>query len=301
MAIKTETAPGLALRSPTTKREAGMFTLAMRNLMRRPIPMTALGVLVLLSLMVIFAPLITSYDPAKLDPPAALQAPTWEHIFGTDQFGRDQFTRILYGGRLSLQVGLISVAIGLGVGLVLGSLGGYLGGWTDEVIGRVVDVMMAFPGILLAMAIVAVLGISVTNLMIAVGVSSIPVFARLVRGGVIGVKGNDYVLAARALGGRDLHIILRHLIPNILAPVLVYATLRVATSILTSASLNFLGMGAKPPTPEWGLMLAESRSFIRTAWWLATFPGLAIMTIVIAINVLGDGLRDVFDPRLKNK
>lgn len=293
--------PMPAMKSKGKKQGASMTALALRSLARKPIPMLGLAILVIIVFLVTFAPWVSNYDPAKLAPPDALQGPSWKHLFGTDQFGRDQFTRMLYGGRLSLQVGLISMGIGLWAGLVGGSVAGYFGGWVDEAIGRLVDVMMAFPGILLAMAIVAVLGISTTNLMIAIGISSIPSFTRLIRGGVLTTKENDYVLAARAIGCGDVVIIRRHIIPNIMAPILVYSTLRVATAILASASLNFLGMGAKPPTPEWGLMLSESRSFIRTAWWLATFPGLAIMAVVISINVLGDGLRDAFDPWMKGK
>jgi peptide/nickel transport system permease protein len=280
---------------------ASMSVLAMRTLARKPIPMIGLVVLVVIAVLVIFAPLVAAYEPDKLAPPDALQGPSLKHPLGTDQFGRDQLTRMLYGGRLSLEVGLISVGIGLAAGLIIGSAAGYFGGWVDEGIGRLIDIMMAFPGILLALAIVAVLGPSIPNLMIAVGVSSIPSFARLVRGGVIGAKENDYVLAARAIGCKDVGIIRRHIMPNITAPILVYSTLRIATAILASASLNFLGMGARPPTPEWGLMLSESRNFIRTAWWLAVFPGVAIMLVVISINVLGDGLRDAFDPWMKGK
>jgi len=301
MAVKPTAAPITAMEGQSAKQGASMTLLALRSLARKPIPMLGLAVLVITILLVILAPVMTPYDPAKMSPTEALQGPSARHLLGTDGFGRDQLTRILYGGRLSLQVGLISVGIGLWAGLVVGSVAGYFGGWADEAIGRLIDIMMAFPGILLAMTIVAVLGISIPNLMIAVGVSSIPAFTRLIRGGVLSARENDYVLAARAIGCSDLAIIRRHLIPNIMAPILVYATLRIATAILASASLNFLGMGAKPPTPEWGLMLSESRSFIRTAWWLATFPGLAIMATVISINVLGDGLRDAFDPWMKGK
>lgn len=301
MVAKTSDASVPVIEKHGLEHSQSMNVLAMRSLMRRPGPMVGLVVLVLVGALVILAPVVTPYEPDKLNPPAALQGPSLSHPFGTDQFGRDQLTRILYGGRLSLMVGLFSVAIGLGIGILAGSAAGYFGGWLDELIGRIVDVMMAFPGILLAMAIVAILGISVTNLMIAIGISSIPSFTRLIRGGVLGAKENDYVLAARSIGCKDQGIIRGHIIPNIMAPILVYATLSIATAILASASLNFLGMGAKPPTPEWGLMLAESRSFIRNAWWLAAFPGLAIMTVVISINLLGDGLRDAFDPWMKGK
>ncbi|MBI5877259.1 MAG: ABC transporter permease [Chloroflexi bacterium] len=281
--------------------EASPTTLALRRLVRKTAPMIGLSLLVIIIISAVFAPLLTPYDPAKLAPRDAMQPPSLEHPFGTDQFGRDQLTRILFGGQLSLQVGFLSAAIGCIIGIFLGATGGYAGGWIDEGIGRLMDVMLAFPGILLALAIVAVLGPSLTNLMIAVGVSSIPGFARLVRSETLSTKKKDYVLAARALGCKHVAIVWRHIIPNITASILVYVTLRVATAILASAALNYLGLGAKPPTPEWGLMLAESRDFIRRAWWLATFPGLSIMLLVISVNLLGDGLRDAFDPWLKGK
>jgi peptide/nickel transport system permease protein len=199
---------------------------------------------------------------------------------------------------LSLRIGLIAVAIGASIGVTLGAIAGYAGAWVDESISRFIDVMLAFPGILLAIAVVAVLGPDLTNLMIAVGIGTVPGFARLVRGQVLAAREFDYVVAARALGCTHAKTIVRHILPNVMAPVLVLATLSIAGAILAGASLNYLGLGAKPPTPEWGLMLAESRDQIRRAWWLPTFPGLAIMITVIAINALGDGLRDAFDPRL---
>jgi len=275
--------------------------LALRRLARKGAPMTGLVVLLIIILSAVFAPLLTPFDPAKLAPADAMQAPSLQHFFGTDQFGRDQLARILYGGQLSLQVGFLSAAIGCVIGIFFGAVGGYAGGWIDEAIGRLMDVMLAFPGILLALAIVAVLGPSLINLMIAVGVSGIPGFARLVRSETLSAKKRDYVLAARAMGCQHVSIVWRHILPNVTASILVYVTLRVATAILASAALNYLGLGAKPPTPEWGLMLADSRDFIRRAWWLATFPGLAIMLLVISVNLLGDGLRDAFDPWLKGK
>ena len=220
---------------------------------------------------------------------------------GTDAFGRDQLTRIMHGGKVSLQVGMISVLIGGTFGIFMGAIAGFFGGWIDEIISRFIDIMLAFPSILLALAVVSVLGPDLYNLMIAVGISSIPAFARLVRSAVLSIKENDYIVAAKSLGLTRARIVIVHIIPNIFASILVFATLEVATAILAGASLNFLGMGAKPPTPEWGLLLAESRDFFRRAWWLATFPGIAIMVTVISINLLGDGLRDTFDPWLKEK
>jgi peptide/nickel transport system permease protein len=258
-------------------------------------------VLILLAMGAMFAPWLTPYDPAKIAPREALQAPSMGHPLGTDHFGRDQLSRILYGGSVSLRTGLIAVAIGASVGIILGSLAGYRGGWTDETISRLLDVMLAFPGILLALAVVAVLGPDLWNLMIAVGVGSIPGFARLVRGQLLAGREFDYVLAARALGCSDVLIVVRHLLPNVMAPIVVYGTLAIATAILAGASLSYLGLGAKPPTPDWGLMLAESRDQFQRAWWLATFPGLAIMATVVSINLLGDGLRDAFDPWLRGR
>jgi peptide/nickel transport system permease protein len=272
--------------------------IALRRLVRQPAPMIGLAILLVFALAAIFAPVLTSYDPAQLSPREARLPPSGEHLLGTDHFGRDVLTRIMYGGRLSLRIGLIAVAIGASIGVTLGAIAGYAGAWVDEAISRFIDVMLAFPGILLAIAVVAVLGPDLTNLMIAVGIGTVPGFARLVRGQVLAAREFDYVIAARSLGCTHAKTIVRHILPNVMAPVLVLATLSIAGAILAGASLNYLGLGAKPPTPEWGLMLAESRDQIRRAWWLPTFPGLAIMITVIAINALGDGLRDAFDPRL---
>lgn len=271
---------------------------ALRRLWHQPAAMIGMVILVLMTLGALAAPLLTPYDPAKLSPREARLPPNWDHPLGTDHFGRDELTRILYGARVSLRIGLIAVSIGATIGVTLGALAGYRGGWVDEAIARFVDVMLAFPGILLAIAVVAVLGPDLNNLMIAVGVGTVPGFARLVRGQTLAAREYDYVVAARALGCSHPKILARHILPNVLAPIVVYATLSIAGAILAGASLNYLGLGAKPPTAEWGLMLAEARDEIRRSWWLPTFPGLAIMLTVIAINAVGDGLRDAFDPRL---
>ena len=273
----------------------------MRRLLRQPGVVVGAVILLLLIVGAVFAPYLTPYEPARMSPREALQPPSLVHPLGTDHFGRDQLARLLYGGSLSLQVGLVAVAIGASIGVTLGAIAGYQGGWVDEIIGRLIDIKLAFPGILLALGVVAVLGPDLMNLMIAVGVGTIPGFCRLVRGQVLAAREFDYVLAARTLGCRHARIVIRHILPNVIAPVVVYGTLAVAGAILAGASLNYLGMGAKPPTPEWGLMLAESRDQIRRAWWLATFPGAAIMLTVISINLLGDGLRDAFDPWLKGR
>jgi peptide/nickel transport system permease protein len=271
-----------------------------RFLKQRPAVMGAV-VLLVLSFAAIFAPWLTPYDPSRVAPRSALQPPSLTHPLGTDHFGRDQLARIMYGGSISLRIGLFAVAIGASIGVLLGAIAGYRGGWVDEIISRLLDVKLAFPGILLALAVVAVLGPDLWNLMIAVGIGTVPGFARLTRGQILAAREFDYVLAARTLGCRDILIVARHIMPNVMAPIVVYGTLAVATAILAGASLNYLGLGAKPPTPEWGLMLAESRDQFRNAWWLATFPGVAIMLTVISINLLGDGLRDAFDPWLRGR
>ena len=251
--------------------------------------------------MATFAPLVARYDPIQTSYSDALVGPSFRHPLGTDRYGRDLFSRLVFGGRLSLTTGLIAVAIGASVGVLLGLPSGYYGGWLDDVVMRVMDVMLAFPGILFAMAIVAILGSGLTNVMIAVGISSIPGFVRLVRGSVLSAAEHVYVEAARALGCRGGRIMGLHLLPNIVAPLVTYATLRVSVAIISVASLNFLGLGAQPPTPEWGVMLADGRDYMRDYWWLATFPGLAIMATTLSINLFSNGLRDVLDPRLRRR
>ncbi len=275
--------------------------LSLQRFKRKKGAVFGLTVLTILILSALLSDVLTPYEFDKINPVNALRPPSLEHPMGTDAFGRDQLTRIMHGGRVSLQVGMISVLIGGAFGILMGALAGFSGGWIDEIVSRFIDIMLAFPSILLALAVVSVLGPDLYNLMIAVGISSIPAFARLVRSAVLTIKENDYVIAAKSLGLTKARVIIVHIIPNIFASILVFATLEVATAILAGASLNFLGMGAKPPTPEWGLLLAESRDFFRRAWWLATFPGIAIMVTVISINLLGDGLRDTFDPWLKEK
>lgn len=256
-------------------------------------------VLLFIVLMVAFAPAFSNYGPTEQLRRERLVPPNAQHIFGTDNLGRDIFTRVLYGGRLSLQVGLFSVAIGATLGTILGLIAGYNGGWVDNLIMRLIDVMMAFPGILLALAIIAVLGRDLQNVMIAVGVSSIPVYTRIVRGSTLSIREFDYVLAAQALGIPAWRILFFHILPNVMAPIIVVSTNGIAGAIIAGAALSFLGLGAQPPDPEWGLMLAQGREYIRVASWVTTFPGLAIMVTVLAINLLGDGLRDILDPRLR--
>jgi peptide/nickel transport system permease protein len=247
----------------------------------------------------LFAPLIAPHDPFAVNLTNKLQPPSWSHWMGTDDKGRDILSRIIYGSRLSLSVGVFSVVIGAFFGIILGVVSGYYGKFIDTVIMRIIDVLLAFPGILLALAIISALGPSLVNVMIAVGVFSIPTFARIVRGSTLTMRKTEFVDAVKALGASDFRIIFFHILPNILSPIIVQGTLRLATAILTAAGLSFLGMGAQPPSPEWGAMLSNGRNFLWSAPHIATFPGLAIALIVIGFNLLGDGLRDAFDPRMK--
>lgn len=258
-----------------------------------------LAILIVLALAALAAPLLPLANPIQIDPPRALYSPGLPFLFGSDQYGRDVFSRVIFGSRVSLVVGPIAVGIAVVPGVGVGLLAGYYGRWVDAVLMRVVDVMLAFPGILLALGIVAVLGPSLTSLMVAVGISSIPTYARLTRASVLSAREHLYVDAARVVGASDTAILLRHILPNIVAPIIVVGTLGVGAAILIAATLSFLGLGSQPPLPEWGRMLSEGRQYLREQWWIATFPGLAIMLTVLALNMLGDGLRDALDPRLK--
>ena len=271
---------------------------AIERVIKNPTAMAGLVTLLLLIVIAVAAPLLAPYNPVKQNPMLSLRPPSPEHWLGTDQFGRDILSRIIFGSRISLRVGLVSVSIALVCGGTLGLIAGYYGGWIDQLISRLVDLLLAFPGILLALVIVSVIGPSLTNVMIAVGIAVTPNYARVVRGSVLAAKENIYVEAARAIGAKDRRTLVLHILPNVLAPIIVLATLGVAGAILTGAALSFLGLGAKPPTPEWGAMLSEGRNYMRLAWWISTFPGLAIMLTVLAINLLGDGLRDTLDPRM---
>ncbi len=271
----------------------------LRRLLREQGTVSALVILVLIIASAVLAPLLPLANPIQVDSPHALYSPGSPYLFGSDQYGRDVFSRVIYGGRISLLVGPIAVIIALVPGVAIGLIAGYYGHWVDTVLMRIIDVMLAFPGILLALGIVAVLGPSLTSLMIAVGISTIPTYARLTRASVLSARESLYVDAARVVGARDVSILLRHILPNVVAPIIVVSTLGVGAAILVAATLSFLGLGSQPPTPEWGRMLSEGRQYLREQWWIATFPGLAIMLTVLALNVLGDGLRDVLDPRLR--
>jgi peptide/nickel transport system permease protein len=256
-------------------------------------------ILIVLASLAIGAPWLSARDPIKTAPRDALVPPGARYLLGSDHLGRDVASRVMHGARISLTVGLISVSIALVLGAPLGLVSGFYGGRTDAVLMRIVDVLLAFPGILLALAIVSVLSPGLNNVMIAVGLSAVPAYARLTRASVLTAREQLYVEAARALGGRDLLILRRYIVPNVIAPLIVTATLGLGTAILAAAALSFLGLGSQPPLPEWGRMLSEGRDYLREAWWISTFPGLGIMLTVLAMNLLGDGLRDVLDPRAK--
>ena len=270
-----------------------------RRLARHRAAMAGLAVLVALVLVGTLAPLLTPYDPIQNRLSEALLPPSTAHPLGTDYLGRDLLARLLYGTRFSLFTGFGAIAIGLLVGVPLGVVSGFLGGWVDLVTQRFVDILLAFPGFLLALSLVAVLGVGLGNVILSVGIGAIPSFVRLVRASTLNLRAQPFVEAARSLGVPQTRIIFRHVLPNTLAPVIVQATLSLGSALLVAAGLGFLGLGVQPPTPEWGSMLGEGRQYIFAATNLATFPGLAIFVAVLAFNLLGDGLRDATDPRLR--
>lgn len=250
------------------------------------------GVLVV-ALLALAAPLLTAYDPTALDLLHALQPPSLAHPFGTDPFGRDIFSRVLFGARIDLQIGLIGVAIPLVCGTAIGLLSGFYGGWIDTIIGRIIDVVAAFPFLVLVIAIVAMLGPGLVSFYIAVSLVSWVAYARIIRGEVLSVREREYVLAARMLGYSNARIMFRHLLPNVVPAVFVFAMSDIVLDILTGASLGFFGLGVQSPTPEWGVMIAEGRDFVTTAWWMVAFPGLAIVIVGLFFSLVGDGLADV--------
>jgi peptide/nickel transport system permease protein len=283
----------------TRRSQGSLWADALRRLVRNPGAVVGAVILLVIVLAAIGAPWITRYDPVAVTPADRLQSPNAEHWFGTDAFGRDVWTRVVFGARLSLQMGIVAIAIATVLGVSVGLVAGFYGRIVDSLLMRLVDVLLAFPGILLALVIVAMLGPDLINAMIAVGLAAAPTFARVTRGAVLQTKSNLFIDAAVVAGCRPGRIMLRHLLPNILGPIVVVATLGVAGAIISGAALSFLGLGAKQPTPEWGLLLSDGRNYLRQAWWITTFPGLAIMVTVLSINLLGDGLRDALDPRMK--
>src|SRR5579862_5650495 len=272
---------------------------ALRKLWRRRGAMVGLAVVVLFVLIAVFAPWLAPQDPLATSWSAVRKAPSAAHWFGTDEIGRDVLARVIWGARASLLAGVVSVCISLSVGIPVGMLAGYLGKWPDMLISRITDAMLACPFLILAIALAAFLGPSLVNAMIAIGIAATPVSVRLTRAQTLNVKVEDYVMAARAIGNSDLRIALRHIFPNIAAPIIVQATLAIAAAVIAEASLSFLGLGQQPPAPSWGSMLNTAKNYIDNAPWMAVWPGLSIFFLVLSFNLLGDGLRDALDPRQK--
>jgi peptide/nickel transport system permease protein len=291
--------PGRGAPIARLARPRGEWAIVWRQLRRNRSAMIGTAILAVLLALAIFAPWVAPYDPLDQNPRAAFVAPSGEYLFGTDDTGRDIFSRVIYGTRISLRVGLISVGIGGLTGIVLGVVAGYRRGLVDDLIMRLVDLMLAFPALLLALAIIAILGPGLFNAMIAIGIANIPVYTRVARGTTLSLRERDFVVGARTVGCRDSRIMARYILPNVLPPLIVLGTLGIASAILTAAGLSYIGLGATPPSPEWGAMLTRGRNFLQQAWWYSTFPGLAIMITVLGINMLGDALRDALDPRLR--
>ncbi len=271
----------------------------LRTLTRNRLAIAGLVMSVLIVLVAIFARFIAPYDPIANNARAALQRPSAYYYFGTDRFGRDIFSRVIFASRVSLLVALTSTALAACFGVALGLLGGYFGGWVDAVTGRIMDILFSFPALLLAIAIAAMLGPSVRNSVIAIAVVYAPLFGRVVRGSTLAERHKEYIEAARVLGTPTYRIILRHVLPNVLSPLIVQATITFSAAILTEAYLSFLGLGTQPPQPSWGTMLQDGRNFLQNAPWISIFPGIAIMLAVLSFNILGDGIRDVLDPRAR--
>lgn len=270
---------------------------ALRAFLRNPSAIVGAVILVAWIVVAVGAPVLAPHDPNQINMVGRV-APSWDFPMGTDRLGRDMLSRVMYGARISLLMGVVSVAIGLTIGTTLGLVAGYVGGWVEAASMRFIDALLAFPGVLLALVVIAALGPSLPNVMIAVGISAVPEYARLARATTLSVSQRPYVEAARAHGASAVRIVVRHVLPNISGPLVVLSTLQVGSAILVGSGLSFLGMGAQPPTPEWGLMTAYGRDYLDKSWWMSTFPGLAILSAVVAFNLVGDGLREALDPNL---
>jgi len=272
-----------------------------RHFKKNRLGVGGLVIIVIVFFIAIFAPFLSLYDPGKTDVSLKLNPPSFQHYLGTDQLGRDVYSRMLYGSRISLSVGFVAVGISILIGILVGAMAGYKGGWVDSLLMRFVDIMLSFPSFFLILTVVAILRPNIYNVMIVIGITSWEGTARFVRAEFLSLRERDYVQAARALGVKDRRIIFRHILPNALAPVFVTASLGVASAILVEAGLSFLGFGVQPPAPSWGNILTEGRTYIFDAWWLTVFPGLAILITVLSFNLFGEGLRDALDPRLRGR
>jgi peptide/nickel transport system permease protein len=283
------------------RRNRGQIAIFFQRLLARRITWFGVVVLVGMIFLAATADILTPWDPYFQNYQALLSPPNADYVFGTDQVGRDVYSRVVYGTRISLQVGVIAVGIGLTLGVIVGLVSGFYRGWLDDSLMRVMDAILAFPALVLALAITAALGAGIGNVMIAIGIVYMPSYARLVRGQVLSVRERDFVTAAQVLGARPLRLMWKHIWPNVTAPIIVQGSLNVSSAILTEASLSFLGLGVRPPTPSWGSSLQAGYQYLSSAPWLSIFPGLAIFIAVLGLNILGDGLRSALDPRLRGK
>ncbi|MBK8021762.1 MAG: ABC transporter permease [Chloroflexi bacterium] len=302
MEENTAPAPGiLTLNPPRSRQHENPYVKIMRRFLRNRFALVAVAVMVLVILLSAGAPYLTTSDPVGRDAPNRLLPPSPTNPMGTDELGRDVLTRVLYGGQISLQIGFLSVLLSVVIGVPLGLISGYAGGRVDNLIMRFMDLILAFPGLILAIWLVGLLGSSVTNVILAITVFSLPTYARLTRGATLSLQNAEYVVAAYSIGATPLRIVMYHIFPNIFGSLIVVATLSFSGAIVTGASLSFLGLGVRPPTPEWGALLAAGRSYMRNAWWISFFPGIVITVVVLALNIVGDGIRDALDPNLTSK
>ena len=282
-----------------SERPTGLYELVIRKFVRNRVAVAGLICLALIVLAVLFADYVTPYDPIERNTPERNQGPSLTHPFGTDKLGRDIMSRVLYGGRVSLQVGFLSMALATVVGVPLGLIGGFAGGLPDNFIMRLMDLILAFPGLILAIWLVSLLGSDIKNVIFAIAFFSLPTYARLIRGVALSIREMEYVMAARSMGAGSPRIMFLHVLPGVLGPLIVLTTLGVSGAIVAGASLSFLGLGVSPPTPEWGAMLADGRNYMRTQWWIAVFPGITITLVVLILNIIGDALRDALDPNVR--
>ncbi|MBD8522901.1 nickel transporter permease [Lysinibacillus sp. FSL R7-0073] len=286
--------------APIPERAVGPWLEGWRSFKKSKVSLVGAGIVIFFVLLAVIGPFIAPQGINEQDLTKRLLAPSSNHWFGTDDFGRDIFSRIIHGARISLWVGFFSVILSVIIGSLLGIIAGYYGKWIDTIISRIFDIMLAFPSMLLAIAVVSVLGPSLQNALIAIAIINVPNFGRLIRSKVLSVKEEEYIVAAKAIGMRDSRILFSHILPNSITPIIVQGTLAIATAIIEAAALGFLGLGAQAPAPEWGKMLADARKFLLNAPWTMIFPGIAIMLTVLGFNLMGDGLRDALDPKMKN-
>jgi peptide/nickel transport system permease protein len=287
------------LSTESVKKPRGQLVIAIRSVFKNPLAVSGACIVLILLFFILFAPFITPYNPAKVDLPQKLTAPCSTYWLGTDELGRDVLSRIIWGARVSMSVAFVTVSISMVLGVLIGMISGYFGGWVDQIMMRLTDIVLCFPILLLALALVAVLGPNLINIMLAVAIALTPQYARIIRGTVLSLKDQHYVEASTGLGASHWYILIKHILPNSIPSIIVIATLNVATAILIESSLSFLGLGVQPPTPSWGAMIAEGREWLLDAPWISTFSGLAIMIAVLGFNLFGDALRDILDPRLR--